>query len=151
MLPGGLIQSARYSVSMWLNPSQITRYTTTFFAAIDGENWVSFLLEGFQGDAMLWSNRSGTWYDGHTGMTIPVNQWTHVVFTVDGGQVRVYLNGELKHEGTNFNDVFSGKHPFYTLGVNWWDAPYQGMIDDLRIYDAPLNDVDVLELYNLRR
>jgi len=73
------------------------------------------------------------------------------VFTVDGGQVRVYLNGELKHEGANFNDVFSGKHPFYTLGVNWWDAPYQGMIDDLRIYDAPLNDVDVLELYNLRR
>jgi arabinan endo-1,5-alpha-L-arabinosidase len=151
MLPAGLIQDNRYTVSLWLNPAQITRYTTTFFAALDGVNWVSFVPEGFQGDAMLWSNMNGTFYDGFTETTLPVNTWTHVAFTVDGGNVRVYINGELKHQGTNFNDVFTGKNPFYTLGVNWWDTPYQGLIDNLRIYDVPLTEEQVQVLYSLRR
>jgi arabinan endo-1,5-alpha-L-arabinosidase len=30
--------------------------------------------------------------------------------------------------------------------VNWWDAPYKGSMDELRIYNAALSDAEVAGL-----
>ncbi|WP_313638894.1 hypothetical protein [Paenibacillus sp.] len=42
-LPNGLIDSNTYTVSMWLNPKQLTDATTTFFGAASINNWISFV------------------------------------------------------------------------------------------------------------
>lgn len=139
-LPPSLIQSHRYSVSFWLKPEGLTMFSTAFFGAADGDHWISFLPMGHgwvNGDAMLWSGTA--WYDAGTGMKMETGRWQHVAFTVDAGEVRVYIDGQLRASGSGFPDVFNATGGVFSLGVNWWDPPYRGLIDELRVYDIPLD------------
>ena len=64
-LPAGLITNYEYTVSFWINPTAITRFTPAFFAAVNehidpagfpfSTQWLSFLPESWDGNTMLWS------------------------------------------------------------------------------------------------
>lgn len=137
-LPDGLIQGSAYTVGMWLNPSELNAYTPAFFGAKTDTNWFSLLPYGNAGaTTRLWFG-SETWLDADTGLQIPVNQWTHVAFSYEAGTVKMYVNGELKSTGKGFTDIFDTDNGVFALGVNYWDVPYKGMIDNLRVYDRAL-------------
>jgi arabinan endo-1,5-alpha-L-arabinosidase len=146
-LPNGLIASHTYTVAMWLKPAQLNAFSTTFFGARSGDSWISFLPKGHDfvgGASMLWSGTA--WYDAGLGMNIPVGQWSHVAFSVKNGAVNVYVNGAKRYSGLNFPNVFTSTNGVFALGVNWWDVPYQGAIDDLRIYGSALSDGEVASI-----
>jgi arabinan endo-1,5-alpha-L-arabinosidase len=146
-LPDGLIASNTYTVAMWLKPAQLTAFSTTFFGARNGDSWISFLPKGHDfvgGASMLWSGTA--WYDAGLGMNIPAGQWSHVAFTVKNGAVNVYVNGAKRFSGVNFPNVFTTNNGVFALGVNWWDAPYMGSMDDLRIYGSALSDGEVASI-----
>lgn len=102
LLPSGIISSYEYTVSFWANPSVITQFTTAFFGAVneqaaeDGSkfsnSWISMLPQGWDGNAMFWSNGSA-WFNGVTGERIAENTWSHLAFSVKNGLVNVYING----------------------------------------------------------
>lgn len=145
-LPNGLISSNTYSVSLWLKPEELTMYTTTFFGARTSSNWVSLVPKGPVGEnTMVWS-AGARWYDAITGMTIPTGEWAHLAFSVDNGNIRVYVNGVEKFIGTNFNNIFTTADASFSLGVNWWDTPYKGFIDELRIYEGALSPIEISNL-----
>ncbi|QYR24011.1 family 43 glycosylhydrolase [Paenibacillus sp. sptzw28] len=144
-LPNGLISSNTYSVSLWLKPEQLTMFTTTFFGARDSSNWVSLVPSGpVGGNTMVWSG--SRWYDAVAGMTIKTGEWTHLAFSVDNGTIHLYVNGVEKFTGTNFPDIFTVADASFSLGVNWWDTPYKGLMDDLRIYEGALSPQEVANL-----
>ncbi|WP_407673128.1 LamG-like jellyroll fold domain-containing protein [Paenibacillus alkalitolerans] len=144
-LPNGLITSNSYSVSLWVKPEQLTMFTTTFFGARDSNNWVSLVPSGpVGGQTMVWSGSA--WYDAVTGMTIKTGEWTHLAFSVDNGTIIVYVNGEQKFTGTNFPNVFTTVDSNFSLAVNWWDTPFKGLIDELRVYEGALTPAQVAEL-----
>ncbi|WP_416151886.1 lipocalin-like domain-containing protein [Salipaludibacillus sp. HK11] len=101
-LPNGLISSSDYSVSLWVNPEELTTYTTTFFGARDEDNWVSLVPRGPDGEE-----------------TFVVSEFPNI-FTTSGGS--------------------------FSLGVNWWDPPFKGMMDELRIYDGAIDAEEIAEL-----
>jgi arabinan endo-1,5-alpha-L-arabinosidase len=137
-LPNGIISSNTYSVSLWLKPEQLTMYTTTFFGARDSNNWLSLVPNGpANGNTMVWSG-SSTWYDASAGMKINNNEWSHLAFTVDNGTINVYVNGVQKFTGTNFPNIFTSTGSNFSLGVNYWDTPFKGLLDELRIYEGAL-------------
>ncbi len=146
-LPDGLLSGHHYSVSLWLKPAALTSYTTTFFGARDPNNWVSLVPSVGWGtnNTMLWSG-STVYYDGDTGTRLPVGEWSHVVFTLEGGEVTIYLDGEPVHTGSSFPDVLTSDDGVFALGVNWWDTPYQGEIDDLQVYLGALTPAQVAEV-----
>ncbi|MEJ6951164.1 LamG-like jellyroll fold domain-containing protein [Natronospora cellulosivora (SeqCode)] len=150
LLPDDLITDDSYSVAIWLNPEEINAFTTSFFAGVlreDGfQSWISLVPEGPVGRTMLWSGND-PWYDAAGNLTIPTNQWTHLAFTVDQGNVKLYLNGVESFSGTGFPDVFTTlDDAVFALGVNFWDAPYKGMMDDLRIYDTAISSATIASL-----
>ncbi|CAM4093882.1 LamG-like jellyroll fold domain-containing protein [Saccharibacillus endophyticus] len=146
-LPDNLIQSSSYSVALWMKPEQLNAYTTTFFGAKDDTHWLSLLPKGSVGDqTMLWAG-STSWYDGVTGVKIPAGQWSHLSFSVDEGTLTVYVNGERKFSGSGFPDLFAeGVNGTFALGVNWWDAPFKGQLDELRVYEGALTPAQAAEL-----
>ncbi|MDQ0112180.1 LamG-like jellyroll fold domain-containing protein [Paenibacillus harenae] len=145
-LPNGLIGGNSYSVSLWLNPEELTAFTTVFFGARDANNWISLLPQGPVGNqTMLWSG-SEKWYDAAAGMTIKARQWSHIAFTVENGNAKLYVNGALKFSGAGFPDIFTSGDGVFSLGVNWWDTPYKGLLDDLRIYEGILTQQEVQQL-----
>ncbi|WP_408011398.1 family 43 glycosylhydrolase [Pseudalkalibacillus sp. A8] len=147
-LPNGLILGDEYSVSIWLNPEQLTTYTTTFFGARDSSNWVSLVPKGHgdvNNNTMVWSAGS-TWYDAATGLQIGTNDWTHLAFTVGNGTITVYVDGEQKFIGTGFPNTFTTTDSLFSLGVNWWDTPYKGLMDELRIYQGAFSEQEIADL-----
>jgi len=95
-------------------------------------------------NTMVWSGTA--WYDAPIGMQIPVGQWTHLAFTVQDGTITVFVNGVQKFSGTNFPNVFTTTSGTFGLGVNWWDVPYKGMIDELRVYESVLTAAEIAAL-----
>ncbi|WP_425954976.1 LamG-like jellyroll fold domain-containing protein [Xylanimonas sp. McL0601] len=143
-LPDGLVQGKSYSVSMWLRPQALTQYTTAFFAAASPDSWVSLVPRGHDGvggSTMLWSGSA--WYDAGTGRSLPLNEWSHVAFVVDNGAVSVYIDGEERFAGTGFPDVLKTDASVFALGVNWWDTPFQGDVDELTVWGSALAPEDV--------
>ncbi|KFC68166.1 family 43 glycosylhydrolase [Massilia sp. LC238] len=146
-LPNGLISTNTYTVALWLKPAQLTALSTTFFGARTADAWISFLPMGHgfvNGASMLWSGTA--WYDAGLGMNLPVGRWSHVAFSVRNGAVNVYVDGVKRFSGSNFPNVFTTTSGVFALGVNWWDAPYKGAMDELRIYGAALSDADIAAL-----
>ena len=78
-------------------------------------------------------------------------QWHHVVATVSGTNGSVYMDGILDGSGNvgnipvNTLDVFIGyAHVYQGAGaVNW----FNGVIDDVRIYNRALSSNEVAQLY----
>lgn len=149
-LPDGLLSGPTYSVSLWLKPETTSEFTTAFFAARDADNWVSLLPQGHGGvggQTMIWSGTQ--WYDAGIGSRIPLDEWSHLAFTVDTGDLTVWLNGERVVERDGFPDVLTTQTGIFSLGVNWWDTAYQGAIDELELRTSALTDADVAALMAL--
>jgi arabinan endo-1,5-alpha-L-arabinosidase len=153
-LPDGLISNYDYSVSMWANPTAITQFTTAFFGAVDEQqdagdpfsnHWISLLPQSWDGNTMLWSG-SDPFFDGITGQFIPEAAWSHLGFSVDNGLVRVYIDGVQHFSGGNLGDFFTSSEGRFAIGVNYWDLPFNGLIDELKVYDAALGPAEMQAL-----
>src|SRR5690554_479265 len=147
LLPKGLISGNIYTVSLWVKPYEITPFTTTFFGAVAGDQWISIVPAGpIGGQTMFWSGED--WYDGAAGMVIPAGQWNHLAVTIEKERVVFYVNGAEKFRGTNFPGLFTeaGGEGTFALGVNWWDPPFVGVLDEIKIYDQALSAEDILNL-----
>lgn len=148
-LPDGLITSNKYTVSLWLNPEEITDFTTTFFGATSPESWISLVPKGHDGvnhNTMIWSGEE--WYDAGLSKQLSVDEWTHVAFTVDEGALAVYFNGVKEFSGTEFPNIFTSAEAVFGLGVNYWDTPYKGLMDELLIYDEQvLSEEEIMTYY----
>lgn len=147
-LPDNILRDHDYSISMWLNPTSVTPFTTAFFGWASGSSWISVVPRG-PGSAqntMLWSGTA--WFDGTFGSQIPVGQWSHLVMVVNNGTLNLYLNGRLANTMTGFPDVFTpAALTQFALGVNYWDLPYQGFVDELKLFDEALVDENIQSLY----
>lgn len=83
---------------------------------------------------------------------VKTNQWYDVVYTYDGQTSLLYVNGQLKHRATssanpsqNTQDLYIGKHEH--LPFPYW---FNGVMDDIRIYDRALCEAEVKLLNKLK-
>lgn len=146
-LPNELIHGSEYTVSVWLRPEELTAYTSAFFGAAGPESWVSLVPQGHSGvggSTMVWSGTA--WYDAGTGVSMPLDRWSHVAFVVDHGAVSVFIDGVKKFQGSGFPDVLSAPGAQFGIGVNWWDTPFQGDVDELSVWSSALSPEDIAGL-----
>lgn len=168
--PADLITNYEYTVSYWLNPTVINNFTPSFFGAVDefpvvddvsgdtvyfADRWVNFLPANWAGEAHFWSHNFiadvvDNWFDGATATTLTPAEWVHVAFAVNQGRVSVYLDGVQVGGTSGLPDYYSNRDndAVFTMGVNYWDVPLIGLVDDFKIYDAALSadEVRVLDI-----
>ena len=83
---------------------------------------------------------------------ITTGQWYNVVFTYDGAQTKIYLNGVLK-ETKSGSAIFTPTTEALFIGrAERPDAPYwlNGVIDEIRIYNKDLCEGEVKQLNRLK-
>lgn len=106
----------------------------------------------FRSDAATWgwSLGNGTNYQtvAWAISTFPANQWNHLVWTWNGSNVSVYLNGQL------FNSTAQTVVPDVTgqkTRIGWTEGLasqyFDGKIDDLRVYSRALTATEITDLY----
>jgi arabinan endo-1,5-alpha-L-arabinosidase len=150
-LPDNLLRDRSYSIALWLNPAATTQFTTAFFGWATDSSWISLVPRGPGGQqhTMLWSGTQ--WFDGTFNTAIPTGAWSHLVMVVNNGTLSLYLNGTLVNTMTGFPDVFTpAAATQFALGVNFWDTPYNGLVDELKLYDEAIAQENVAALYEER-
>ncbi|HEY0608941.1 MAG TPA: LamG domain-containing protein [Chitinophaga sp.] len=84
---------------------------------------------------------------------INTKRWYTVIFTYDGDTSRIYVDGEMKGQEliktaqftANAQDIFIGKSEYSSFP--YW---FNGVIDELRIYNRPLNEKEIKQLSELK-
>jgi len=81
--------------------------------------------------------------------TILDNQWHHLVFTMDNGQWRKYVDGVAKGSGGYTHHLgFANTRPLYMLGRNG-NGEYAGLLDEVGLWNTPLDAAQSRTIYTV--
>ncbi|OLE22235.1 MAG: hypothetical protein AUG44_25315 [Actinobacteria bacterium 13_1_20CM_3_71_11] len=148
-----------FSVSAWVNLA--SNAGTAIIATEVGTTSSAFILKfepggGINGWAFVMTQSDGT---SPTQDIMPatntgtLNTWTHLVGTFDAGAgtMRLYMNGGLI--GAHVHNVLWNATGPVNVGQAMWNGdphnrPFNGQIDDVRVYPRVLSASEVTDLYN---
>ena len=125
-------------------------YVLRFYSTVGCQNTVDTSKEQLYGNYGDLSGRTG----GYDNSFVHSNIWYNVVYTVDGGVSKLYVNGVLKSTtsavsttfSANSQELFIGKH-----GDPQYPYYFNGVIDEIRIYNKALCAAAVTQLYNTKQ
>ncbi|MBI3518432.1 MAG: T9SS type A sorting domain-containing protein [Bacteroidetes bacterium] len=149
----------KMSISFWVN---YTSFATNGNNDIliskqngDGSTQVGFNV--FQGSTasgntgLLVSNGGGN-FGGVASTSLALSQTKHIVVVYDNGNAKTYINGVSVNTGTSTATIGANTMDLLIGKANWSNPnakPFNGILDDIRIYNRPLTDCDVDSLYNI--
>jgi hypothetical protein len=142
-----------FTVAAWINRASSSTHDVIFgagrnpvgTAAGDDNNGWKFSITN--GDVIRFTTLGILDYDSSVG--VPIGEWTHVAATFNeaGTELKIYLNGE-------YQETISGNGPANPatglfaigFGATWELEFFDGMIDEVRVYDQVLADPQVAKL-----
>jgi glucose/arabinose dehydrogenase/PKD repeat protein len=82
--------------------------------------------------------------DHLTGPTAnPLNTWTHVALTYDGAAMRLYVNGTQAATKAKTGAIQTVTNPLWIGGNQPFGEYFQGLIDEVRVYNRALTAADI--------
>lgn len=152
-----------FTVSIWIKPADLTN------GGIVGkyDNWAEY-------NYAIWYENETLYFEvGNSGQTIDdpeqfeivvsstavdtAGQWYHITATYDHSYIRLYVDGqeadsesESRTLGQGPSSLFIGTVKYDGISYNTFNetnAPFSGLVDDIRIYDYALDSTEVYELY----
>ncbi|MBN1817579.1 MAG: discoidin domain-containing protein [Sedimentisphaerales bacterium] len=149
-IPGDPLELDSYSISVWVSHRGLPN---DFHSVIHQDGWANYGASG----SLHWhlrSDKSFSWGingaggDGRTAANVipQADRWYHLVLSYRFGLARAYVDGLLVDEVMAATPIRSRMLPG-TLGA-WLNGAsnerfINGRIDDLRIYNYPLDDIDI--------
>ena len=102
------------------------------------------------GSTKIWSGKGSSSgvnrLSVESSITMKKNVWYQVAITADNGNAALYIDGVKAGTGGAANSINDNTQTY--LGVNFWDTPFDGLIDDLYIYNGTtLTDEQVTNLF----
>ena len=96
------------------------------------------------------SNPGWTWIS--TGYSVKSNQWSHVAFSFDNGQIKTYVNGQLiyKYDGVGTIGDANTNQNELRIGNRQWNNTdlFKGQIDEVRVWNVTRNQAEIQTFYN---
>ena len=77
------------------------------------------------------------------GASLTANVWTHMAATYDGSTVRLFINGVQVASAAFSGSITSSTNPLRIGGNSIWGEYFQGMIDEVRIYNRALSQPEI--------
>ncbi|MFH1881519.1 MAG: LamG-like jellyroll fold domain-containing protein, partial [Planctomycetota bacterium] len=125
-----------------------------------GDTWLAIMANGQQNGPWenygLFVNRGGRYLyftlsldGGHVTQSAPNNviepdQWLHACATWDGSTARIYVNGEMVLEQAQAGQLVPPQLPLRIGHRNGSAHYYNGIIDEVRIYNHALTESEIL-------
>jgi chitodextrinase len=75
--------------------------------------------------------------------TLPVNAWTHLAVTYDGSILRLYVNGTQVRTHAATGAIQTTTNPLWIGGNQPYGEYFNGLIDEVRVYDRALTQADI--------
>ncbi len=143
-----------FTISYWVNPRTVEFGSSMVFSPVSLDEGLSIMdywnkeYPSFPTVRVWKENDKQTYLDNFTTTVDSLcEKWTHITLTCDASDsYSLYINGKFIISGINetvANDL-TGMPIF--LGINYWDASFDGLMDEVRIYDRVLTADDIAEL-----
>ena len=141
------------SLSFWIKTSQTgndTAWQAPGITGIEDRGGADDIFWGFIDNSGKITIAVGNDPGVASNTTINNNTWHHVVLTrnANTGDAKVYIDGVLETTG-NMKSGYIG-NSFSSIGKieKTYGLPFQGYLDELKIYDRVLTDSQVSNIYN---
>jgi uncharacterized repeat protein (TIGR03803 family) len=73
------------------------------------------------------------------------NEWVHIAATLQGGTIRIYVNGTLEKSAASRGDVAISDGPLRIGGNAVWGEYFKGTIDEVRLYARSLSAAEIAD------
>ena len=167
-VPGFALQSSNFTLMMWLRPNsntganQIATPLAVTTSASIGTGQDAADIQIYGSGFGISPNPGLIGYIGYTtngGFTaassgavqVSPNTWYHFAITNTGAAGTGYLNGSL--HGTPITNASGGLYTNVTdliigIGCNNTNRPFDGFVDDVRVYKRALSATEIQTIYN---
>ena len=137
----------KLSVSLWARWNGLTDFYQGLIGKRDS-GWAAaemmWQIEANQTVGDVRFQREGT--ADIVASVLPIGEWTHVAATFDGTTGKLYLDGQLGAEGAfSFGSDTEAAIQFGASVANGGN-PFNGALDEIRLYDVVLSETEILEL-----
>ena len=145
---GGLTMTA------WINPSVVGQNDGIFINRNDssGTNNGAGLALRNGGNLVFYPD-----WGWDSGLIVEEGKWQFVALSLDASTADLYLGDTKQNLQTvtrNFTHTYGGSADFedFRIGADWpfGGREFNGRIDDVRLYNSPLNESQIQEIYNAR-
>ena len=144
------LRPAHISVSVWVKPARdYSSGSTVFFTKEHSGGPGGYVLRYMNGAVDFMIMRRGEYRPLTHICTLEQDHWYHLVGTFDGEWQRLYINGELVEERHGFVSIYH-RQDNPRIGASADSTPkdyFDGIIDEVRLYNRGLNGDDVSALY----
>jgi len=91
---------------------------------------------------------SGGWQEATSTSTVSMDIWVHIAVTFDRPKVHFYINGSDDGEKTFDYALPTNTEDLLLGGYTFNNRFHNGTIDEIRIYNRPLNSTEISYSYN---
>ena len=143
----------QFTIALWVYPKQIK---ADFQPLVDKNNSTGdrnygllIVPNSMQVRYSIWAGDCATKFAANSAGQLTLNTWNHVAFTYDGAVERLYINGIL--DSSNAAPTASLCQTAVPVNIGMVTAaflPFNGMLDDIQIYNQALSTVSVASLFN---
>ena len=131
----GITLSDSFTVSFWVNSNQ------TDASLLSSGRFSISINEGYLNAQAYIGSR---WRETEP-VLMPLNSWIHLIFWWDGNKLKLYLNNQEAVPSLNAEGRLTGEPTFYlSSSAN----PFEGYMDDFRIYSHALNSAERDNAFN---
>jgi hypothetical protein len=145
-----LLRPPKVTVAMWFNlAGKQVPSARLFQKGKDNEETINFQGgEGGIGFSLATAPRENRGIN--TKHRFEIGKWYHITGIYDGSELRVYVDGKISNKQTVEPFVpYAGEDQPLVIGNRFPDMarPFNGIVDDVRVYTRPLSETEVWELY----
>jgi hypothetical protein len=106
-----------------------------------------YILMLFNGKLTFWLAGSGVYNVLSTADNYTDEQWHHVAAVYDGVTEYIYVDGVLKNSTSFIYNTFNTAN-WAIGGYNGCNGGFNGKVDEVKIFNRPLGDAEILNEYN---
>jgi len=138
-----------FSIAVWMNPDkdQSVEIAPLCKATSGAAGWSWQLRYGWsspQPDMGFQFNATGGRVWVYTNTELVVGEWYHVAATHDGSTAKCYLNGE-ETDSKSMGAINAGADSTFYIGQDGWNDNWEGLLDDVRLYNHGMSPEEVIE------
>jgi hypothetical protein len=140
-----------YSISFWAKPINYLNGYTVAFELTQNFNCNDNPLIGFWDNNLIYHTCSDIYTNVAMGNFNQIQgQWIHLTITMNNGLISTFKNGIFYASGTIiWPNIITDKLTIGNSGNGLSNpSPFKGLIDDFAIWNYPLNQCEIQDLYN---
>lgn len=141
-----IADSNSFAISFWINTEKIQKQGIISKWGPNTQYNQYLVFMELNGKIGFWANASSAGLYSNSALSI--NQWVHVLCETTETQRKIYINGVLD---TQDSGIFSRQSSTQNLEIGRMEGSnyyFKGTIDDIRIYNRVLNEVEIQTLFH---